>query len=1023
MKISDFSIRRNITTIMIILLVVLLGFISMSRLSIDLLPSINFPGAAIVTEYSGVSPEEVESLVTKPLENSISTVTNIKSITSTSNSGQSIIVAEFNWDTDMDFAALDMREKIDLVKGYLPEDAEEPLIFQFDPSMIPIIQYGVSSGKDLAKLKKEVENDVIPELERLEGVASVNLVGGLDKQILIELDQSKMDNYGISFSTVTRNLMLENLNLTGGEVIRGNKKLLVRTTGKFKGVGEIRDILIPNATNKGYVKLEDIATVKDTYKEVKSIARVNGNPSIGLTIQKQTDANTVKVANRVKDKVDYIKDKVNGGLNFVAVADQSEYIEKSIFNVRNNAIIGGILAVIILFLFLRNVRSTIIIALAIPISVVTTFLLIYFGGLTINIISLGGLALGIGMVVDNSIVVLENIYRFRQEGLSRMESARKGSNEVGMAIAASTFTTIMVFLPVIFVEGLASQLFKELALTVSFSLFASLLVALTLVPMLSSRILKVGKDHKKTNNETGFIKKFYKKSLRWSLNHRFLVVVFLVVLLAVSVALVPLIGTEFLPNFDQGEFSISYKLPVGTVLEETNSIAHEIEEEVRKIPEVDTVYTNIGVAGQMNTQQASETGSILVRLVGLSKRDRSTSEVMEELRNKINIPDTQVNIETNSSFFGPSGGKPISIKVEGDNLDTLERLAAEIGAEMKEVKGVREVEDSFGEGRPEFLIEVDRSIAARLGLRVTQIASSVKTAISGDVATTYEVAGEEYDVKVRLQKNDRENIEQIQNLNLVSATGAKVPLTRVAEFKYDTGPKEILRDNQVRYAEITASLYQMDLGTAVNNIKERLNKNIDLPSGYEIKYGGQFQDLQESFTSLGFAFLLSLVLVYMVMASQFESLIHPFVIMFTVPMALIGVILGLYITGSTLSVPAVIGVITLAGIVVNNAIVLVDYINTLRRKGKNKFEAILKAGPVRLRPIMMTALTTVLGLTPLALGIGEGSELEAPIAIVIIGGLLFSTILTLYIIPVMYSLLTGLTSWVKTKFGSQSVSG
>ncbi len=1021
MKISDFSIKRKITTIMIVLLVVLLGFISLSRLRIDLLPTINFPGAAIITEYSGVSPEEVESLVTRPLENAISTVTNIKAINSTSNSGQSVIVAEFNWGTDMDFAALDMREKIDMVSGFLPDDAGEPIIFQFDPSMIPIVQYGVSNGKDLAELKREVEEDVIPELERLEGVASVTLVGGLDKQILIELDQNKMDNYGISFSTVTRNLMMENLNLTGGEVIRGNKELLVRTTGKFKGVDEIRKILMPNATNRGYVKLEDIATVKDTYKEVQTMARVNSNPSIGLTVQKQTDANTVKVANRVKDQIKYIKNKVNGGLNFVAVADQSEYIEKSIFNVRNNAIIGGILAVIILFLFLRNIRSTLIIALAIPISIITTFLLIYFNGLTINIISLGGLALGIGMVVDNSIVVLENIYRFRQQGLSRIDAASKGSDEVGMAIAASTFTTIMVFLPVVFVEGLASQLFKELALTVSFSLFASLLVALTLVPMLSSRILKVSKKHKEMKEREGFIKKFYKKSLRWSLNHRLFVVIFLIVSFAGSIALVPMVGTEFLPSFDQGEFTISYNLPVGTVLEETADVAYEIEEEVRNIPEVDIIYSSIGVGGQMNTQMSPEAGSILVRLVELSARERSTSEVMEELRNKINIPGTQVNITTNSGFFGPGGGKPIAIKVKGDNLDTLERLAAEIGNEMKQVKGVREVEDSFAEGRPEFLIEVDRSLAARLGLRVTQIATSVKTAISGDVATTYEVGGEEYDVKVRLQEDDRQNIEQIKNLNLISVTGAKVPLTRVAEFEYDTGPKEILRDNQVRYAEITASLYQMDLGTAVNNIKERINENVNLPDGYEVKYTGQFQDLQESFTSLGLAFLLSLVLVYMVMASQFESLIHPFVIMFTVPMALIGVIIGIFVTGNSLSVPAIIGVITLAGIVVNNAIVLVDYINTLRKQGKNKFEAIMEAGPVRLRPIMMTALTTVLGLFPLALGIGEGSELEAPIAIVIISGLLFSTLLTLYIIPVMYSILTGLSVWFKRKLGKESV--
>ncbi len=1016
MKISDFSIKRPVTTVMLILLVVILGFISLDRLNIDLLPNITFPGAAVITSYQDAGPEEVESLVTKPLENSLATVTNVKSINSTSDAGQSTIVMEFNYGTDMDFAALDMREATDIVSGVLPDDTGEPLIFQFDPSMIPVLQLGVYSGQNLADLKTNVEDNIVPRLERLPGVASVNLTGGLDREILIELDRNKMENYGVNFNSVTQNLLLENFNLSGGKVDRGNIEYLIRVTGKFENVDQIREVLIPTGSQQGFVKLSDIANVKDTFKEVQSITRVNGQPSIGLTIQKQTDANTVAVANRVRDEIDAIKSDYSG-LNLVPIADQAEYIEDSINNVYRNAILGGLLAIIVLFLFLRNIRSTFIIGLTIPISVVATFLLLYFGGLTINIISLGGLALGIGMLVDNSIVVLENIFRFKQYGLERVEAASRGSEEVGMAITASTFTTIVVFLPVIFVQGLTAQIFRELALTVSFSLFASLIVALTLIPMLSSKILKLSKKQMKLGRETalGTVRKSYQSSLSWFLKHRWVIIILILALGTGAGFMAIDLGTEFLPQFDQGQFTVEYSLPVGTVLEETEDVAANLEDTISEIPEVETVFSNIGVGDMMSGSTSSEVGSFTVILKDLAQRDRSTSQVMEELRQKVKIPGTDISIESQSGFFGPTGGSPINIKVVGQNLEELERLSGLVMEEMRQVEGVREVEDSFEEGRPEFLIDIDRALAARLGLRARSVANTVKTAITGSVATQFEVGGDQYDVRVTLSEEDKRNIEQIKNIMLPSPRGAKVPLSRVADFEISTGPKEILRINQERYAEITASLFQTDLGTAVNSIQQRVSENVEFPEGYSIRYGGQFQDLQQSFTDLFYAFLLAIVLVYMVMASQFESMVHPLVIMFTVPLAVIGVIFGLYITQTTISVPALIGIITLSGIVVNNAIVLVDYINRLREEGKSKIESILEAGPVRLRPIMMTALTTVLALVPLALGIGEGSELEQPLAIVVISGLLFSTFLTLYVIPVLYSLFTDISDKIKEK--------
>jgi|AntRauTorcE11897_2_1112592.scaffolds.fasta_scaffold04525_3 HAE1 family hydrophobic/amphiphilic exporter-1 len=1018
MRLSDFSIKRSVTTVMLILLVVILGFISLDRLNIDLLPEINFPGAAVITSYQGAGPEEIESLVTKPLENSLATVTNVKSINSISDAGQSTIIMEFNFGTDMDFAALDMREQTDLVSGFLPEDAQDPLIFKFDPSMIPVLQLGVYSGQNLADLKSNVEDNVVPRLERLPGIASVSLTGGLDKEILIELDRNKMENYNIDFNTVTQNLMLENFNVSGGQINRGNVEYIVRVTGKFKSIDQIREVVIPTGSRGGFIKLSDIATVKDTYKEVSTIARVNGEDSIGLTIQKQTDANTVSVAQSVRDEIKAIQED-QPNLNMVPIADQAEYIEQSINSVYRNAIIGGLLAVLVLFVFLRNFRSTIIIALTIPISVVSTFLLLYFSGLTINIVSLGGLALGIGMLVDNSIVVLENIYRYKQYGLNRVEAASRGSEEVGMAIAASTFTTIVVFLPVIFVQGLTAQIFRELALTVSFSLFASLIVALTLIPMLSSKILKLSKKQLNISDDTklGFIKSNYRSSLNWFLHHRWIIVTLIVVLMALGGFLAIDLGAEFLPSFDQGQMTVNYDLPVGTVLDDTQKVAGEIESILQDIPEVETIFSNIGVGDAMSGSAASESGTFTVLLKDLAERDRSTSEVMEDLRSKIKIPGADINIESQDMYMGGGmgAGQPVNIKVVGDDLAELERLSELVMEEMRQVEGVREISDSFEEGRPEFLINIDRSLAARLGLRVRTVANTVKSTITGDVATQYEVTGNEYDVRVTLKDKDKQNIEQIKNIMIPSPSGAKVPLYRVAKFEISEGPKEILRINQERYSEITASLFQTDLNTAVSAIQQRVNNNIELPDGYNIRFGGQFQDLQESFTDLFYAFLLAILLVYMVMASQFESFVHPLVIMFTVPLAIVGVIFGLYITRTTISVPSLIGVIALAGIVVNNAIVLVDYINRIRDKGKGKIDAILEAGPTRLRPIMMTALTTILALIPLSLGIGEGSELQQPLAIVVISGLLFSTFLTLYVIPVLYSIFTDISDKVKDK--------
>ena len=1005
MKISDFAISRSVTTTMFILLIVIIGLVSFSNLKIDLYPDITFPGAAIVTTYEGVGSEEIENLLTKPIESSISTVEGVKNISSISSIGQSTVVVEFNWGTDMDFAVQNLREQTELASNaILPDAADSPLIFKFDPAMLPIMIYGLSSNElELYQLKKEIDDNIAPELERLPGVAQVNIQGGLEREIIISLKRENLNFYNLDPAIINNILANENLNISTGEIKQGNKDLLVRAVGKFNSLDDIRNINIPIG-NSGSLKLREIAEVEDSFADPVTISRSNQQDSVVLYIQKQTDFNTVEVANRVRAQMKEIEEKYPG-LNIFLGMDQSEFIQNSINNVSQNAVLGGILAVLILFIFLRNIRSTIIIAAAIPVSIIATFVLMYFAEVNLNIISLGGLALGVGMLVDNAIVVLENIYRYRSMGEGKIESAREGSSEVAMAIVASTMTTVVVFMPVLFVEGLAARLFKDLAFTVAFSLLASLLVALTLIPMLASKILKLSQKEFKRQQNIGRIKKIYKSLLTKSLKHRWVVVLLLVVSLTASIMLLPLIGFEFMPEADQGSFAISYMLPVGSSLEESNKAAVEIEKILSEIPEVEIMMTTVGTTDMMQGISSSNSGSINIDLVDLSERERSLDQIMEEVRQKVKIPDLNLTVASQSGMGGQE--KPVNIKIKGNDFQILKKYSALVVEEIKDINGLREIEDSFEVGRPELQVKINREIASRFSINLNQLAAYLKNAISGVVRTKYEVDGEEYNIRVRIDREDYNSINKLSTLNIINNQGINVPLNRIAEFELVEGPAEILRINQQRYAEITADLFNRDLGSVVNDIRAELD-DFQLPEGYEISYEGQFEDLNESFTSLAYAFLLSIILIYMVMASQFESLIHPFIIMFTIPLAVIGVIFALYISSNVISVASLIGLITLAGIVVNNAIVMVDYINQLRRQGKEKIEAIISSGMVRFRPIMMTALTTILALIPIALGIGEGSELSQPIGIVIVSGLSFATFLTLFIIPIFYSLITDL---------------
>ena len=1017
MKIHETSIKRPVTVLMAVLIVMVLGFVSFTKIPIDLMPKIDIPVAIVSTSYSGVGPQEIETIITKNIEGAVASVSNIKAIRSISSSGSSLVIAEFNSGTDMDFATLQMREKIDLVKRYLPDEVETPMVIKMDPNMIPVVSLGISNGVNAAELKKFVEDKVKSRFESLDGVASVRVTGGKTREIKIDVDPEKISGYGTSFSQISTALQTENLNQPGGTVEYGDKSLLVRSTGEFKTLDQIKNIPIVLPSGN-VIYLKDVAEVKDDYKDTSSYTRMNQKDSIGVIVLKQTNSNTVKVVNLIKKEIEKIQ-KEYPKVSIKLVFDQGEYIEKSIDNVTKNAVVGAILAILILFIFLKNIRTTLIIGTAIPISIISTFVLVYFSGITINLVSLGGLALGVGMLVDNAIVVLENIYRHRNEGYSRVEAAIHGTKEVGAAIIASTLTTIAVFTPVFFAEGVAADIFKELALTVAFSLFASLVVALTFIPMLSSKFLKLDKSNGESKNKLlsgilsiwtnifNVIESLYRNILKWVLRHKIVTVLCVVVIFISSLALIPLVGTEFFPAMDQGQFTVNIELPKGALLEQTNEVTKQVEQVLAEIEDMDKMFVGVGSSGTgMDLTGAdSSKASINATLKSLKERTRSTAQIVDDIRKKVAlIPGADIKVSEVSSMMGGGmgSGSAVAINIAGPELEKLDQISNYVQEVVRSVQGTRQVESSIAEGRPEAQIYVDRDKAAYYGLGTAAVAGSIRTAIEGKVATRYKVGGEEFDIRMQFPKESRQNFEQLKSIKIIAPSGVEIPLMDIARIEIKEGPVSIEREDQQRYVTVTSDIFGRDAGSINKDIKAKLD-NYSLPSGYSIKFGGQEEQMQEAFISLFQMLLLAILLVYMIMASQFESLVQPLIIMFSLPLAFTGAALGLVITHRTLSVPAFIGVIMLAGIVVNNAIVLIDYINTLRKNGMERYEAILKAGPTRLRPILMTTLTTILALLPLALGIGEGAESQAPMATVVIGGLLSSTVLTLVIVPIIYT--------------------
>jgi HAE1 family hydrophobic/amphiphilic exporter-1 len=1010
MNISDLSIKRPVTTFMVVMIILILGVVSLTNLKLDLYPNVSLPYAIISTQYEGAGPEEVESIVTANLERVLTTVSDLQSMNSISSEGNSLIMLEFSSGTDLDIALLEVREKIDLIRGMLPDEISDPMVIKLNPNMLPIMNLSISQqDKQASELLQWAEEVVKPRLERLEGVGSVTVSGGREKEIRVTVDPDKLYAYGLTINQITSALMMENINAPGGTAREGQYDLLVRTTGEFASVAEIGEIPIVSQATGAQYRLADIAAVEETEADTEVYSRINGVDSLSLRVRKESIANTVQVAKQIYAALDEIKNQYPD-VDMMIVMDQARFINMSVNSVTRNGLMGAVLAVIILILFLRNFRSTLVISVAIPISIIATFVMIYFSRITLNMISLGGLALGVGMMVDNSIVVLENIDRMKGLGMSPEEAASKGAKQVSMAIIASTLTTVSVFLPVVFLQGMTADIFKELALTVTFSLLASLLVALTLVPMLSARWESRHHRGNKEPKAMNAVRRVYGSALGWSLNHRVLTLLLAIVLFGGSVALALHAGTEYFPEVDQGQIDITVDMPNGTRFDESLACVQQVEAIVNGITDVDSVSASVGggdaiFEGLMGVSQDS--GSLTVMLVPLGERSRGVTEIANEIREKAaSVAGCEVDVQSTGMMMMGSMGAAISIEIKGNDLDQLGEIAQGLATRIENVPGTAEVASSLESGGPEMRIRLDRQKAASYGINTAMVSQAVQVAFQGTVATRYKVQGREIDVRLRYPAGSMDTAVDVEQLSILSPMGIAVPLSDIAEFIYTEGPASIERLDQSRVVRVDCSLTgERTLGEVSGDIQGIVD-TIALPEGYTMHLGGQREEMLSAFGDLGLALALGVVLVYMIMAAQFESLKHPFIIMFTVPLSFAGGMFLLGITGTPLSISAVLGFVMLTGIVVNNGIVLVDYVNQLRRDGMATHEALLEASPTRLRPIMMTMLTTVLALIPLALGIGEGSELMAPMAMTVIGGLLLATLLTLLIVPAVYSLFT-----------------
>ena len=996
------AVRRRVAVLMSALALAVFGLVGYQRLSLDLLPDISYPSLTVQTEFPDTAPAEVENLITRPVEETVGVLKGLRTIHSVSRPGVSEVTLEFDWDADMDLLAMEVREKLDRL--FLPEEAEDPIVLRFDPSLDPIMRIALGGAQDLAEIRQIADRRVKQEFETLPGVAAARVKGGFEEEIQINIDQERLASLGIPLQRVSDVVGISNINLPGGLLQDAESQYLIRTVNEYNSIAEIADLIISRAGN-AVVRVRDIATVERGHRERDEITRAQGVETVEISIFKEGDANIVTTARAVREQMVRLQEDLPADMTLTLLFDQSRFIERAVNEVRTAAVIGGLLAILVLFGFLRHVRSTLIIATSIPLSVLVTFVALYRLQISLNIMSLGGLTLGVGMLVDNSIVVLESIFRRRRAGLSLVEAAVAGTTEVGGAVIASTLTTVAVFLPIVFVEGIAGQLFGDMAVTVTLSLLASLIVAITLIPMLSS----IGRERARATAAVmsqrltlGRFSQGYDRFLQGVLKRRRGTLGAAVALFALAIIAALRIDAELIPNISEGEFFFEARLPEGTPLAATNRALERMEALAAETPAIGRYYSVVGsrlVSGGMTlTTKAEHLGQL-----NLVMRDRG-DEVAEiaaaaRLRDRFTtIPDLVTKLGRPSYF---SLKTPVEVILFGEDLRTLTAYAARLDPRLAEIRGLVDLRSSLEEGSPELQVVFDRARLAALGLDMRVLSENLRDRLQGVVPTRFREQDRQIDIRLRNREIDRATVEDVRNLYVSGPEDQPIRLLTLADVDLARGPAEIHRVGQQRSAIISGNLHGRSLGAVARDIGALLIEEPP-PTGVAVELGGQNEEMQVSFDSLRFALGLAIFLVYLVMAATFESLLHPLIVLLAVPLALVGVVAGLLATGTTLSVIVLIGIVMLVGIVVNNSIVLIDKINQLRRTGLAKEAAVVHACHARLRPILMTTLTTVLGLLPMALALGEGAELRAPLAITVSFGLFFSTLLTLAVIPAAY---------------------
>jgi len=1007
-------IKRPVFTTMLVMLLVVFGLGAYPGLGIDLNPDVDFPLVMVSVSFAGTSPEEMESLVTKPIEDAVSSLSGIKNLSSVTREGSSQITIEFEFGTDPKLAANEVREKVSVARKRLPDQADEPVIQRFDMGAQAIVYYSLSSDSrspgDIRKLATDIVKD---ELQRVDGVADVTVSGGSEREIRVAVDSKKLAAYNISMTQILDAVNSQNLNAPGGRVSDKGTELTVRTIGKYKNVTDIENVIVANKEGL-LIRLSDVAVVADTWAEERMLARANGQPSVLIAVQKQSGTNTVAIADKVKTTMANVQVLLPPDVKVAITRDSSQYIRSSVNDVMESMIFGGLLAVAITFLFLQNTRATVIGAIAIPTSVVATFFLLKMMNFTLNNMSLMGLSLAVGILIDDAIVVIENIYRHMELGKTPMEAARDGTSEISLAVMATTLSILAVFVPVGSMNGIVGQFFKQFGLTVAFAVAFSLFVALTLTPMLSAYWLKAGHGQAAAPTgkkgwlrllldrfEAGFqeFQEFYRRVLTWALSHPKKLVAIAVLSLFANGLLLPFLGSEFQPTYDSGEFNITMNAPAGTSLEKMRELVKPVEAQVLAIQERESSYLIIGSGGQAGK------ATMGVKLVPSGERSRSMDKIMDELRLHFrDIGRLKVTV-TNNQGMGRGDSRPVQIALRGPELDKLNQMAQQLVEKIRQIPGTTDVDVSAEQSSPEIQVAVDAVRVSDAGLDTTTVATTIQMAFLG--ATTrneFNPSDKDYQIRVQLEEQGRSSLDDVANLLIASKTGNFVRLGDIANVTLSSGPTQIDRESRQRQVIVYANVVGVSAGDITTKVKE-LMPGMNLPLGYSYKFVGQAQTMQDSFMEIGKALLLAVVLIYMVLAAQFESFIHPFTIMLSLPFSLTGAILGLLIAGQTMNIISLIGVIMLMGLVTKNAILLVDYANQLRQQGMPIINALIEAGVVRLRPILMTTAAMIFGMMPIALGIGSGAEMRQSMGVVLIGGLITSTMLTLVVVPAVYLLI------------------